>query len=246
MRPRIGLVSNFDRDRQIYFCYAAYVDAVVAAGGVPVVLPYLSSGEHIDQILSAVDGVILTGGPDVEPSYYGGRRDPSVQTPIPERDTFEIALARGIFAKDMPALGICRGLQVLNIAAGGSLYIDIPSAMPSAQAHWKELTEPAHFIRIDPESRLARMCAMTKACVNSQHHQAIRDLADTFRVSATAVDGIIEAIESVVHRCVIGVQWHPERIWDVEAASERLLKSFVDLCRERRGNVHQGDAQGSH
>lgn len=230
--PRIGIVTNFDLERQLYTCVPAYVTAVEAAGGLPILLPYLESPAGVSELLGMLDGVLLCGGSDLDPSHYGEPGHPAAENVVPRRDAFEMAVARAVLARDVPVLGICRGVQSLNVAAGGSLHPDIPSCLPGTLNHrdGTPLTDLVHPVRIEPGSRLAGMCGATLVQVNSWHHQAVRDVARGFRVSATAPDGVIEAIESDTHRFAVGVQWHPERIWEREPASRSLFAEFVAAC----------------
>lgn len=232
MAPRIGIVSNFDLERRVYFCAPGYVEAIEAAGGLPVLLPYLESPAAVPEVLGMVDGVILSGGADVHPSLYGQPMHPAVENVVPQRDAFEMAIARAVLARDLPVLGICRGIQSLNVAAGGSLHPDLAACVPGALNHrdGTPLTELVHPVCIEPGSRLAGLCGATLVQVNSWHHQAVRDVAKGFRASAFAPDGVVEAIESGEHRFAIGVQWHPERIWEREPASRNLVAAFVAVC----------------
>lgn len=231
VRPRIAIVSGFDPARGAYLCHSAYVRALEGAGGVPLLVPYLSADHDLDSILGAVQGVVLAGGNDVAPELYGGRRDETVQPPVPERDAFEVRLARMLMARDVPTLGICRGLQVLNVAAGGSLYTDIGGLVPNAGTHLGALDTKAHVVRIVRPSRLAELLGTGSAHVNSDHHQAVRECAPGLRPVAYSADGLIEALESPAHRFLIGVQWHPERIWERDRCSRKLFTSFLDACR---------------
>ncbi len=231
--PRIGIVSNFDLDRQLYFCRPAYVRAVEASGGLPLLLPYLASAGHVLDLLTLVDGVLLSGGGDLDPALYGGPTCPALHSVSPHRDAFERTLARAALDHDLPLLGICRGVQTLNVATSGSLYPDLPSCLPSAINHWDpaHLDRPVHAVAIAPESRLARIFGTTCLEVNSWHHQAIKRLGRGFHASAHAPDGVIEAIESPHYRFALGVQWHPEHLYGSDPASRRLFAEFVQACR---------------
>lgn len=234
-RPRVAIVSGFDTGKGAYLCHATYVRALEGTGGVPILVPYLEADGDIDSVLGAVHGVVLAGGNDVAPELYGGERDETVQPAVPERDAFEVRLVRMLMARDVPTLAICRGLQVLNVAAGGSLYTDIGNAIPNAGTHLGALDRMAHVVRIVRPSRLAELLGRELAHVNSDHHQAVRDCAPGLRPVAYAADGAIEALESPGHRFLIGVQWHPERIWERDWCSRQLFASFLDACRRGCG-----------
>jgi putative glutamine amidotransferase len=209
-----------------------YVEAVKIARGEPLVLePAADPLESLDRI----DALLLTGGLDVDPSLYG--EAPHATTEADSvRDRFEIPLAREAVARDLPIFAICRGVQVLNVAAGGSLVQDIPSAVASGLDH--AITQPkdhvAHGVAVTPGTRLANSLGSSgplEACpVNSRHHQSVGRVAPSFVVSAVSPDGVIEAIERPASTFCLGVQWHPENFWRTgEFAS--LFEQFVDAAR---------------
>ena len=191
----------------------------------------------VDEALDSADGLLLTGGDDVSPSRYGEQLHPATKEVPPERDAFEIALVREARKRNMPLFAICRGLQVLNVAAGGSLVQDIASQVPGALEHKQQVPphqpfDLAHEVWLEKDSLLARLMRErlidTDACeVNSRHHQSVRQLGAGLRVSATAPDGVIEAIERPDLPFCVGVQWHPENFWrtgEFRALFEGLLK----------------------
>jgi len=199
----------------------------------------LEVSESPRAVLQTIDGVLLTGGGDVDPAFYGEDRHPSVQDAEPGRDEFEIDLARRAMEADFPILAICRGTQVLNVAAGGTLVQDIPTAVPSELAH--RLSEPkdsiAHEIRIATNSRLHEALggAVDASCacrVNSRHHQSVGKLGHDMVASATAPDGVIEGIELPARSFCVGVQWHPENFWRT-GEFRPLFDAFVAAARER-------------
>lgn len=190
--------------------------------------------------LDGVDGVLLTGGVDVDPQLYGAdETHPTVEID-PVRDDYELTLARLVLARDLPLLAICRGVQVLNVAAGGTLVQDIPSAVPDAVAHAVDdsATAHAHTVHVEAGSRLQALLDSTLDAdrhvhVNSRHHQSVDALAPGFAVAATAPDGVIEAIEKPDARFCLGVQWHPENYWQDGAFAE-LFRGLVDAALTRR------------
>jgi len=199
----------------------------------------LEVSESPRALLQAIDGVLLTGGGDVDPAFYGEDRHETVDDAEPGRDEFELDLARRAMEHDFPLLAICRGAQVLNVAAGGTLVQDIPSAVTSDLAH--SLTEPkdciAHDIQIVSDSRLhtALGDAVNASCacrVNSRHHQSVGTLGKQLVASATAPDGVIEAIEAPDAAFCVGVQWHPENFWRT-GEFKPLFDAFVEAARER-------------
>jgi putative glutamine amidotransferase len=197
-----------------------YRQAVLHVGGeVRIIEPSIG----IEEALAGIDGLLLTGGEDIGPALYGEAAHPAVVDVEPARDDFEIALVQGARASQLPVLAICRGIQVLNVAYGGTLVQDIPSQVSGALEHRLEVPphqsfDYAHEIWIEEESTLARLMKDrlkdADTCeVNSRHHQAVKELAAGFQVSATAPDGIIEAIEHPSAPFCLGVQWHPENFW---------------------------------
>ncbi len=213
-----------------------YRQAILHVGGEPRVL---ESTQGVDQALSGVGGLLLTGGDDVAPSRYGEAPHAHTVEAEPGRDDFEIALIHAARQRNLPMFAICRGIQVLNVACGGSLVQDIPSQLTGALPH--SLTVPpnqpyslAHEIWIEKDSLLSRLMrerlSDVDTCeVNSRHHQAVKDVARGFRVSATAPDGVIEAIEDPTARFCLAVQWHPENFWRT-GEFRPLFEGFLDAA----------------
>ncbi|MCI7730868.1 gamma-glutamyl-gamma-aminobutyrate hydrolase family protein [Enorma burkinafasonensis] len=226
-----------------------YADAVVMAGGLPVVTPLSDDLSIYDDLLDRADGLMLTGGSDIDPARYrdalsldadelhAGER--TVHEVTPGRDAIELYLLEGAERRGMPVLGICRGLQIMNIAHGGSLYHDLPAQHP-ADHGTLAITHDAymdgrisHRISLEEGSLIARTVGTAELEVNSLHHQAIRDLAPGFACTARATDGVIEAIEDPSRPYMLGVQWHPEYFAATEPMA-LIFRSFVGACREQR------------
>jgi len=213
------------------------VRAVRRAGGVPVVLPPLLGEGEAAPLLSRLDGLLLSGGWDLSPHWYGGEESPLVEGVDRERDRMELALAREALRAGRPVLAICRGLQVLNVALGGILYLDIRAQVPGALAHRPTEGQPpdatAHPVRLEAGSRLASILGEGEVLVNSFHHQAARDVGKGLVVTARAPDGIVEAVEHPAHPFCIGVQWHPEIAPGDRGRMERLFAAFVEAAGGR-------------
>ena len=213
-----------------------YVSSVEQAGAR---VRVLEVSESPRKLLGEIDGLVLTGGGDVDPALYGEGRHESVDDAEPGRDEFELDLARRAMTEEVPLLAICRGVQVLNVAAGGTLVQDIPSSIASELRHSIEQPkdEVAHEVRVAPESRLAwalgPVVDAAHTCrVNSRHHQSVGRLGDGLVSSAAATDGVVEAIEKPESRFCLGVQWHPENFWRTGEFSP-LFSAFVEAARER-------------
>lgn len=215
---------------------AAYLTALENAGLVPLVVPPLADPDAADRILAGVDGLVLTGGEDVAPDYFGEERHPALGTVNKVRDATEIALISAARRLRLPVLAICRGIQVLNVECGGSLIQDIAAQRPGALAHNGEgpRHETVHSVTIEQDSILALATGATRLDVNSLHHQAIDRPGDGLRVTATAPDGIIEGVESSDDWWVLAVQWHPE---EMDAGAQPgaepgpLFKAFAEAVR---------------
>jgi putative glutamine amidotransferase len=217
-----------------------YRQAILHAGGEPRIL---TPSTPVEQALAGIDGLLLTGGDDVAPTRYGEAPHPAVVEAEAGRDDFEIALIAEARARQLPIFAICRGIQVLNVACGGTLVQDIPSQLPGALPH--SLAVPpnqpytlAHDVWVDKESLLSKLMreriADDTLAVNSRHHQAVKDVAAGFRVTATAPDGVIEAIEDPAARFCLGVQWHPEnffRTGEFRALFEGFLEAATPSSR---------------
>lgn len=227
MKPIIGITPCSALDD--------YVESVKRAGAEPLVL---SNYDDPSAVLDRVDGVLLTGGPDVDPALYGEAPHPATSV-APQRDHFEIPLSREAVKRDVPLLAICRGVQVLNVAAGGTLVQDIPSAIDSALKHSIEMPKdhPAHAVTVAGDTQLAtalRGASPADTCpVNSRHHQAVGTVAPDFVVSAVSPDGIVEAIERPTSTFCLGVQWHPENFWK-SGTFAGLFDAFVAAAAARQ------------
>ena len=243
MRPRIGITSWLRDDSDGLERWAAvrdtYTGAIRMAGGLPLILPIAEDPDLIAEYLGAVDGLLFTGGGDVAPAYYGEPQDPRCHEPEGERDLFEMHLARVALARRTPILGVCRGLQVINVAGGGTLYQDIecrPGTLPHHSARGEGRRKPIHAVRILPGTRLHDIMGVAESRVTSTHHQFVKDLAPGFRVTAESLeDSIVEGIEHPDHRFLVAVQWHPERMYQDHAAHLALFRALVAAAGECRG-----------
>jgi putative glutamine amidotransferase len=237
MKPWIAINCDYgvtEMGRERYLLNASYADAVLAAGGIPVLLPILEDAADLESFLSRVDGVLLTGGADFDPCHYGGLPHPAVNPLHRRRQNFDLALARALEPRPTPALGVCCGFQLLAIVAGGTLFEDIPTQVFDSIPHKGDGGRDVdHPVRTTRGSLLARILG-EEALANSHHHQAVRD-PGRLAVTATAPDGVLEGLEDPRRPFRVAVQWHPERILD-RPAGGRLLSALVDAAREGRNS----------
>jgi len=246
-RPRIGIVGATRNERELS-AFQAYVEAIEHAGGEAVqVLAGTASGS-----VAGLDGVVLTGGPDVDPARYGEATQPETSVePDPLRDALELPLVRAAVHDDVPVLAICRGIQVLNVSLGGTLYQDVDVQRDGRQtwSHQQRRSHPdapldaaLHTIEIARGTRLAEIAGSARLGVNTFHHQAIKQVAPELVVTAWADEPetpgsrerLIEAVEAPARRFVVGVQWHPERMWKRDGACARLFHALVSAAARRR------------
>lgn len=235
-KPMIGIgsdveVSAGDRDRASMFL--TYVECIKRAGAIPVLVP--PQAESAADVLDHLDGLLLAGGADCDPAAYGEERHGTVEPMDARRQTNDLALAKLARDKRIPTLGICLGMQVMNVAAGGTLIQDIGSEITTEIQHASEPTSRAsHEVSVAPESRLAKISGVTKFKVNSSHHQAVRKVGSGLEVVAHAPDGVVEGLEDPGHPFYVGVQWHPEDMAADDSAAS-LFAAFVAAARERAG-----------
>lgn len=234
----IGISSNivinnsqpFNGSKQLKLFYE-YVQSVIDAGGTPLILPNTTDLSIIDSYINIIHGLILTGGSDINPLKYKEEPKRKLGHVSNERDFFEFYLLREAMKNNIPILGICRGIQVINVFNGGSLYQDISYIKDSYIKHVQdsEPSIPSHSIYIYKDTNLYNILG-DSALVNSYHHLAVKDLAPNFKVSAISKDGVIEGIESITEPFIMGVQWHPELLTKNYDNMLNLFKYFIDKC----------------
>jgi putative glutamine amidotransferase len=228
-----GRQNNYTPRREVqtvtYGCDVDYLDAVRRSGGVPLMLPANLEPEDAVEALRAADGLLLSGGGDVCSLLYGEEPHQKSKYQDMRRDAAELALARVAMAQELPTLGICRGLQLLNVALGGTLIQDVPSQVPESVKHWSDGLDVLlqHTIRIEDGSLFARVMGTTEMAVNSWHHQAVNALGEGLRISARARDGIVEGIESSEGKPVLAFQCHPEECAGTYPEFQRVFDWLV-------------------
>lgn len=244
MKPVIGVTPDFNAgDRQewggkepAYFLRARYVRAIEELGGVPVILPLVADRAARRHLLQGIDGLLLTGsGPDLDPALYGERKRYTFSVVAQRRSSFELDLVRLAIRNQIPTLAICGGMQTMNVACGGSLYQDIPAQVKNSLQHRQ--TTPAvhvsHSISIAPGSLLDRIVKRARMQVNSSHHQSVKTVGRALIACATASDGIVEAIEHPGHPFFLGLQWHPEFLFERHLLHRRLFQTFLRVASRR-------------
>ncbi|MDR0757406.1 MAG: gamma-glutamyl-gamma-aminobutyrate hydrolase family protein, partial [Tannerella sp.] len=242
-RPLIGLSTGQNGTSAVL--KASYIQAILKAGGVPALIPVMTDGAALREIVAGLDGLVMTGGEDVDPQWYGESPRQQLGEVDPERDRYDIKLVKLAADRNIPILGICRGEQLINVAFGGSLIQDIPTQAPHSTINHSQDEERrvgTHTVNICPDSRLHEIVKAENILVNSFHHQAVKVVAPGFEAVAFSDDGITEAIESTEGRSILGVQWHPEHMAvagnEIMTDTFRHLVSEADLYRKAR-DIHR-------
>jgi putative glutamine amidotransferase len=233
MRPIIGIVCDEDWERRQAQLYSGYYEGVFHWGGQPFLIPCLEDLDAGD-IMSRLDGLMLTGGGDIDPRYFGETPHPHVGVIHPWRDIGEIRLAQAAERAGCPVLGICRGMQIMNIALGGDLYQDLGRQWQGKSLLCHDQKGPPwfglHDVALLPDSRLCSILCADTVQVNSFHHQAVRTTGRGLRITGKTADGVPEALEHECHPFFIGVQWHPERMWTHSPIMGRLFDCLVQTA----------------
>jgi putative glutamine amidotransferase len=239
MRPLIGIPChagvNAESDRPIFFNNRAYTQVLERAGGMPILIPIIDDLNGLHTLLPRLDGLLLSGGIDVDPRQYQEEPHPQLGQTNPQLDELELTLARWALEEDVPTLGICRGMQLLNVAFGGSLYQDLSMQFPGSLKHgnWDlPRNTRVHSIEIEPGTRMEKLLGLRQMRVNSLHHQATKKPGDGIVISGYARDGVPELLEVPGHRFMFAAQCHPEEIYADEQAWPRLFHAFIDACSQ--------------
>lgn len=230
-KPVIGLVPLVDTGRESLWMLPGYMDGIREAGGLPVMLPLNDDSADVVQMLEICDGILFTGGHDVNPELYGQKNEGLTGELIPARDSMEGKLLKAALKLDKGVLGICRGLQFINVMLGGSLYQDIPTQFESNVNHRQPAPYHLPIHPVTVSGPLAEAVEAEEIMVNSCHHQGIRDLSPELEIMASAPDGLVEAIRLPGKKFVWAVQWHPEFMHRVDENSRRIFRGFVEGCK---------------
>jgi len=233
-KPLIGVIPLIDEFKESYWMLPGYLNGLLQAGGLPVMLPLTSDRETLQQCVETCDGFLFTGGHDVSPSLYGEETLPVCGACCPERDEMEAYLFAQALERNQPILGICRGIQLINALMGGTLYQDLPTQKPSLLEHHQTppYDEPIHTVKLVEHTPLAELFPEKEVLeVNSYHHQAIKTLAPGLQPMAYAPDGLVEAVYAPGKKYLWAVQWHPEFSFEKDANSRAIFQSFVQAMR---------------
>lgn len=235
-KPLIGITPVHNLENDDIAQRPTYLRAIAASGGIPILLPLEGTAEDWAQLTSVCDGLLFSGGPDLHPFLFGEDTHAACGNVSAARDRMELALLPMAMKAKKPILGICRGIQLINVGLGGTIYQDIPSQVTSdfplahRQTHAYRL--PSHHVSVKEGSLLSRITGGSpQLAVNSMHHQSVRQPAPGLEVTAWAADGVIEAVEKPDYPFLVGVQWHPEYLWQDDKQAAALFKAFVDACR---------------
>ena len=240
-RPRIGITMRIEMESRRFYLGRDYSEALEACGGVPVHLSLIPKADYIAEVLDGLDGILLPGSnTDTDPAYYGEEPHPKLGTVIPEKDQTDRLVLNEVERRNLPLLGICFGMQALNVSRDGSLIQDIGSQVDDCLKHdqGKPYDRPSHGLKIETGSILANLAsvktASTPVGVNSSHHQSVKRVGDNLKAVAWAADGVIECLEDTrPDRFALGVQWHPEITFGSDYLSREIFELFVERCGRR-------------
>ena len=240
MKPIIGIPCGTQEPQDELGIRASavpqsYLNALEAAGGIPLLIPITGQERTLRALYQHLDGLLLAGGVDLDPACFNESPHPKLGKVDAQRDWVELTITRWALADEIPLLGICRGIQTLNVVCGGTLWQDISAQLPSALPHTFYPGHPydllAHSVNVEPDSRLAAALNTTEVKVNSLHHQAVKDVGKGLHITGRAPDGLIEGLEGDGKAWVVAVQWHPEWLLGVDLSMENLFATFIANCK---------------
>ncbi|SRR5699024_8633902 len=240
MKPLIGITASMDLPGKEYTANNDYIEAITRMGGIPIVLPYLSDKQDIKVIVEKLDGLYATGGYDIDPTLFNEEPHPNLGKVVPKRDQFELMLIEETLRVNKPILAVCRGAQVLNIVVGGDMYQDIYQQIKEPLIQHQQRAPAghgSHFVQVEKDSLLYKLTEMEQFKVNSRHHQANRHVPEPLLISGRSSDNIVEAIESITHDFVLGLQWHPENMLaeQDDEPSTKIFAGFIEACKGGNG-----------
>lgn len=235
-KPLIGLTPGHNLETDDISMRPTYMRAIEAAGGIPVILPLETSPADLQQLTEVFDGFLFTGGPDIHPFNFGEETLVGCGQISAPRDSMELSLLSSVIKARKPILGICRGIQLINVGLGGTIFQDIRSQfrtdVPIAHKQLPPYKNPSHYVHIMEGTLLFHIAETCRIQVNSMHHQAVRDLAPGLIICGTSSDGVIEAIEKPDYPFLLAVQWHPEYLWSKDTSAANIFDSFIKACKQ--------------
>ncbi len=235
-KPLIGVPTRYHEKTETVGQIRHYLDAILWAGGLPLMIPSVCERAQMLEYVERIDGVLLPGSPtDIDPARYGAEPHPRLGRVYAERETIDFALLESADRFDLPLMGICFGAQSLNVHRGGSLVQDIPALVSNPIEHNDSVR---HMVRVAEDSLIRTLAGKGEVEVVSDHHQSIQNVGRNLRSVAVAADGVIEAVEDATGRFVVGVQWHPERGWRDDALSKALFKALIETAQKRNPRAH--------
>jgi putative glutamine amidotransferase len=244
MRPLIGIPCHIglraETERPIYYNNRSYIHAVESAGGMPILLPFLHDLNELSTLHPHLDGLLISGGVDVDAQWYDEEPCPLLGSTMPHLDEMELRLARWAYHNHVPTLGICRGMQLMNVMLGGSLYQDLATQYPNSLRHanWDlPRNTLIHAVKIKPGSQMEEILGVSEVMVNSLHHQGLHVLGDGVVVSGEASDGVAELLEVPGHPFFLAAQCHPEELYETQPVWLRLFEAFVAACQKTEKDV---------
>lgn len=233
-KPRIGVTTRLETDTNRFYLGKDYTEALVGTGAVPVMIPLIPESKYLSELVADLDGILLPGSDtDVDPHRFGEEPHPAIKRILDVKDETDLLILTEAQKRNLPVLGICFGMQVMNVFRGGSLYQDISSQIENSIKHEQgiPLARNSHHIEIVNGSLMSSIAEENKIKVNSHHHQSIKVLGKNLFASSHAIDGVIESIESDKNdEFFFGVQWHPELSWSSDATSRKIFQMFVKIC----------------
>lgn len=234
MKPVVGVIPLFDEEKDSIWMVPGYMEGIRMAGGIPIILPLKAQEDEIAQVVRMCNGFLFTGGQDVDPALYGAPRSEKCGLANHDRDVLEQRIFEYALTADKPVFGICRGIQLINVLCGGTLYQDLPTEYKGTKKTEHHMQPPydvaCHQVEIISNTPLENVLKKSTLSVNSYHHQAIKDLAENLKPMAISEDGLVEAVYMPGKRFIQAVQWHPEFIYLVDEDACKLFEAFVDAC----------------
>lgn len=233
MKPIVGIMPLWDDEKDSIWMLPGYMDGISQAGATPIIFPFSNNEEELTRLIDMCDGILFTGGQDVTTTLYNEETIEGLVSTCEKRDSMEMLVLKICMRKNKSILGICRGIQFINVALGGSLYQDLPTQHPSNVEHNQRppYNKPIHEVVLTNGSPLYSCLQVDKLQVNSCHHQAIKELSTQLQVMATSSDGLIEAVYMPTYKFLWALQWHPEFSYDIDINGQKIFKAFIDSMK---------------